>query len=141
MTDQTGPQVISLGGCTATQVDDARVAATRPRVVGMTEASDIAVIFDLLSDPSRVRILFALLEAGEMCVCDLAETVDMSSSAVSHALRLLRTAGVVVNRRDGRMMRYRLADSHVRLLLDVTREHLGHDKAAQEGGVDRADER
>ena len=129
MTDTTRPKVISLDGCTATQIDDARVAATRPRVVGTAEAGDIAGIFDLLSDPSRVRILFALLEAGEMCVCDLAETVDMSSSALSHALRLLRTAGVVVNRRDGRMMRYRLADSHVRLLLDVTREHLGHETA------------
>ena len=50
----------------------------------------------------------------------------MSPSALSHGLRLLRTAGVVTNRRDGRMVRYRLADSHVRLLLDVTREHLDH---------------
>ena len=61
-----------------------------------------------------------------MCVCDLAEMVEMSPSALSHALRLLRTAGVVTNRRDGRMVRYRLADSHVRLLLDVVRAHLGH---------------
>ena len=123
----TNQQLIGLDGCTAVEVDDARVAATRPRVIGAQEAADIADIFDLLSDPNRVRMLFALLEGGEMCVCDLAETVDMSSSALSHALRLLRTAGVVVNRRDGRMMRYRLADSHVRLLLDVTREHLGHE--------------
>ncbi|MFZ5847794.1 MAG: ArsR/SmtB family transcription factor [Actinomycetota bacterium] len=129
------PTVVGLDGCTAVEVDDARVAATRPRVVGPAEAANIAAIFDLLSDPSRVRILFALLEAGELCVCDLAETVDMSSSALSHALRLLRTAGVVVNRRDGRMMRYRLADSHVRLLLDVTREHLGHEP--QTGQVSR----
>lgn len=122
-------EVIGLDACTAVDVDDNRVEATRSRVVGPEEAADIASVFALLSDPSRVRVLFALLEAGEMCVCDLAETVGMSSSALSHALRLLRTAGVVVNRRDGRMMRYRLADSHIRLLLDVTREHLGHDIA------------
>jgi DNA-binding transcriptional ArsR family regulator len=121
-----GQQVLGLDACTTTQVDDQRVAATRPLLVTGQEAARIADVFDLLSDPSRVRVLFALLEAGEVCVCDLAEMVDMSSSALSHALRLLRTAGVVTNRRDGRMMRYRLADSHVRLLLDVTREHLGH---------------
>lgn len=122
--------VVGLDACTATQVDDDRVAATRPLLVSVGEASGIAEVFGLLSDPSRVRVLFALLEAGEMCVCDLAEMVEMSPSALSHALRLLRTAGVVTNRRDGRMMRYRLADSHVRLLLDVTREHLGHDPAS-----------
>jgi Predicted transcriptional regulators len=121
-----GQPVIGLDACTATRVDEARVAATRPLVVTPQESVQIADIFGLLSDPSRVRILFTLLEAGEMCVCDLAEMVAMSPSALSHALRLLRTAGVVTHRRDGRMMRYRLADSHVRLLLDVTREHLGH---------------
>lgn len=119
-------RVVGLDACSATRVDDQRVAATRSLMVSGREASEIANVFGLLSDPSRVRVLFALLEAGEMCVCDLAETVDMSSSALSHALRLLRTAGVVTNRRDGRMVRYRLADSHVRLLLDVTHEHLGH---------------
>jgi len=121
-----GQRVVGLDDCTTTQVDDQRVAATRPLLVTAHEAARIADVFDLLSDPSRVRVLFALLEAGEVCVCDLAEMVDMSPSALSHALRLLRTAGVVTNRRDGRMMRYRLADSHVRVLLDVTREHLGH---------------
>ena len=124
-----GAQVVGLDACAATQVDDERVAATRPLVVSAGEASGIADVFALLSDPSRVRVLFALLEAGEMCVCDLAEMVEMSPSALSHALRLLRTAGVLTNRRDGRMVRYRLADSHVRLLLDVTREHLGHGPA------------
>jgi|JI10StandDraft_1071094.scaffolds.fasta_scaffold116719_5 DNA-binding transcriptional ArsR family regulator len=128
-------QVVGLDACTSTQVDDARVAATRPLLVSAAEASGIADVFGLLSDPSRVRVLFALLEAGEMCVCDLAQMVEMSPSALSHALRLLRTAGVVTNRRDGRMVRYRLADSHVRLLLDVTREHLGHEQAPAGRGV------
>ena len=109
-----GAQGVGLDACAATQVDDERVAATRPLVVSAGEASGIADVFGLLSDPSRVRVLFALLEAGEMCVCDLAEMVEMSPSALSHALRLLRTAGVLTNRRDGRMVRYRLAGSHVR---------------------------
>lgn len=122
-------RVVGLDACTTTQVDQGRVRATQPLLVTPEEASRIADAFALLSDPGRVRVLFALLEAGETCVCDLAELVGMSPSALSHGLRLLRTAGVVTNRRDGRMIRYRLADSHVRLLLDVTREHLGHPAA------------
>ena len=128
---QAGPaqtsSVVGLDACAATQVDAPRVQATRPLLVSSEEAAGIADAFALLADPGRVRVLFALLEAGETCVCDLAEMVEMSPSALSHGLRLLRTAGVVTNRRDGRMVRYRLADSHVRLLLDITREHLGHD--------------
>ena len=119
-------QVVGLDACTATQVDEARVDAARSLLITQEESGRIADAFALLSDPGRVRVLFALLEAGETCVCDLAEMVHMSPSALSHGLRLLRTAGVVTNRRDGRMIRYRLADSHVRLLLDITREHLGH---------------
>lgn len=119
-------RVVGLDACTATVVDEGRVHATQSLLISAEESSRIAGTFALLSDPARVRVLFALLEAGETCVCDLAEMVDMSSSALSHGLRLLRTAGVVTNRRDGRMVRYRLADSHVRVLLDITRQHLEH---------------
>jgi ArsR family transcriptional regulator, lead/cadmium/zinc/bismuth-responsive transcriptional repressor len=65
-----------------------------------------------------------LLEVGELCVCDLAAAIETAESTVSQALRLLRTAGVVANRREGRMVYYRLADAHVRMLLDLSREHL-----------------
>ena len=99
--------------------------------ISADEAGSLASLFRLLGDPTRTRILYALVEAGELCVCDLAETVDAEESTVSHALRLLRTAGVVRNRRDGRNMYYRLDDAHVRLLLDVSREHLRH--AGQDG--------
>jgi len=90
------------------------------------EAADLAGGFKLLGEPNRVRILYALLEAGELCVCDVAATVGVSEAAVSQAMRLLRTAGIVRNRRDGRTIHYRLDDAHVRLLLDVSREHLAH---------------
>ncbi len=90
------------------------------------EASELATLFALLGDPGRVRLLYTLLEAGEVPVTELAESVALSQSACSHALRLLRTAGVVTSRRDGRQVHYRIADSHVRLLLDVTRLHHQH---------------
>ena len=92
------------------------------------EAAGLAEMFRLLGDPTRVRILFALLEAGELCVCDIAAVVDTTETKVSQAMRLLRSAGVVRNRREGRKIFYRLDDAHVRLLLDLSREHLAHAK-------------
>lgn len=113
--------------CTVQAVDHGRVAATRDRLVSPEEAARLAGLFRLLGDSTRARLLYALLEAGELCVCDLAATVEVSETAVSHALRLLRTAGVVRPRRDGRKIYYRLDDAHVRTLLDLSREHLRHE--------------
>jgi DNA-binding transcriptional ArsR family regulator len=120
--------VVGLDGCAVRAVDGDRVRAAREVLLPVGEAGELADLFRLLGDPTRVRLLYALLEAGELCVCDLAATTDVPESSVSHALRLLRTAGIVRNRRDGRMIYYRLADSHVRLLLDLSAEHLRHEK-------------
>ena len=84
-------------------------------------------MFKLLGDPTRTRFLHALLGAGELCVCDLAAVVEVPETTASQALRLLRTAGVVAYRRSGRMVFYRLADAHVRMLLDLSREHARHE--------------
>lgn len=96
------------------------------RVLGEEEAQDLAERFRLLSDPSRLRIVYALLEAGEIRVGDLAILVGVSESATSHQLRQLRLAGLVRASRRGREVFYRVADSHVRLLLDVAVEHYLH---------------
>lgn len=111
--------------CAVRLVDADRVEAVRARMPAESDVGDLAVIFGLLSDPGRVRILIALLD-GEMCVCDLAATTGLSESAVSHALRLLRGPRVVQVRRAGRMAYYSLADSHVRMLLDLGLTHVGH---------------
>lgn len=121
--------VTPLDACADRVVDPSRVAAARERVITLDEAGELAGLFRLLGDPTRARILYALLEAGELCVCDLAATVDVAETSVSHALRLLRAAGIVRNRRDGRMIYYSLADAHVRLLLDLSRQHLHEDHA------------
>lgn len=84
-------------------------------------------MFKLLGDPTRATLLYALLEAGELCVCDLAAATRMLEATVSQALRMLRIAGVVTGRREGRLVYYRLADAHVRMLLDLTREHIAHE--------------
>lgn len=118
---------IDPDACSVRVVDPDRVAAARARTVGGEEVAQLTDLFRLLGDPTRVQILYALCEAGELCVCDIAAVVDVPETSVSHALRLLRTAGVVRNRRSGRMVYYALDDAHVRLLLDVSAEHLRHD--------------
>jgi ArsR family transcriptional regulator, lead/cadmium/zinc/bismuth-responsive transcriptional repressor len=122
--------VVGLDACAVQAVDADRVAATRERLLSAGEAGRLAGLFRLLGDANRARILFALLESGELCVCDLAATIDAPETSVSHALRLLRTAGIVRNRRSGRMVYYSLDDAHVRLLLDVSREHLRHERGS-----------
>jgi DNA-binding transcriptional ArsR family regulator len=107
-------------------VDAERVEAARKELPTGPELEGLTGLFRLLGDATRARLLYALLEAGELCVCDLAATIDATETTVSQALRLLRTAGVVHARRVGRMIHYRLEDSHVRMLLDLTREHLRH---------------
>lgn len=87
---------------------------------------ETAELFRLLGDPTRVAILHALLLGGELCVCDLAEVVGVGENVVSQAMRLLRAADVVRTRRDGRRIHYRLADAHVRMLLDLSADHVGH---------------
>lgn len=89
-------------------------------------AERAADLFRLLGDPTRVRLLQVLAETDELCVHELATAVGAGETRVSQALRLLRTAGVVRNRRDGRHIHYRLDDDHVRTLLEVTQVHLAH---------------
>lgn len=121
-----GPPDVAVDTCGQRTINAAKVAATARRVPSTDESSDLAGLFRLLGDPQRVRLLYALLEAGELCVCDLAACLGTGESNVSHSLRLLRAAGVVRNRRAGRMVHYSLDDAHVRLLLDISREHVGH---------------
>lgn len=85
----------------------------------------LAEIFKTLGDQTRIKILSAL--AGhEFCVCDLAAILDMSSSAVSHQLRVLRSASLVKFRREGKMLFYSLDDDHVGNLFEQGLEHVGH---------------
>lgn len=104
-----------------------RVRAVRERLVSSDDAGRLADRFRLLADQGRVRMVYALLEAGELSVGDLAAVVGSSESGTSHQLRQLRLAGLVRTRKQGRVVFYRVADTHVRLLLDVAVEHHLHD--------------
>ena len=86
---------------------------------------DLSEVFRVFGDSTRIRILYALLE-GELCVCDIADLLTMTQSAVSHQLRILRDAKLVRFRREGKSIFYALDDDHVRLILRVGMEHLLH---------------
>ena len=77
----------------------------------------------MFGDTTRIRILYVLFEA-EMCVCDIAEMLSMTPSAISHQLRLLKQFRLVKSRRDGKTVYYSLADDHVRSIIDQGREHI-----------------
>lgn len=86
------------------------------------ELYDLAELFKVFGDSTRIRILFVLFEA-EVCVCDLAEVLHMTQSAVSHQLKILKQAKLVRARREGKSVFYALADDHVRTIIAQGREH------------------
>ena len=121
--------VQAVDECGVKLVDPAKVALVGEAMPEQEALVELADVFSLLGDPGRLRLLAALLEAGELCVCDLAAVAGMNESAVSHALRLLRAHRVVSVSRRGRMAFYSLDDAHVRLLLDLGLTHAGHTTA------------
>lgn len=103
--------------CQVACVDHERVERVRRAMPDAARLAEAAEIFKVLGDRTRLRLLLALMQE-ELCVCDLAEFVEASPSAVSHQLRLLRSARLVRSRRDGKMIYYQLDDDHVRHLLN-----------------------
>ena len=91
-----------------------------------TELYDLAELFKVFGDSTRIRILFVLFEA-EVCVCDLAKVLNMTQSAISHQLRILKQNKLVKNRREGKSIFYSLADDHVRSIIAQGREHIEED--------------
>ena len=84
---------------------------------------DLAELFKIFGDSTRIKILYVLLEA-EMCVCDIAQLLNMNQSAISHQLRVLKQSQLVKFRREGKTVFYSLADGHVRTILSQGMEHL-----------------
>ena len=84
---------------------------------------DLGELFKVFGDSTRIRILYALFER-DICVCDLAETLRMTQSAISHQLRILTRARLVNACRDGKSVIYSLADDHVRTMIEQGREHI-----------------
>jgi DNA-binding transcriptional ArsR family regulator len=109
--------------CSINEINPDAVSFVQSRSLEADTVEGLSRVFSALSDPTRIRILHALNITEELCVCDLAVIADLSVSAVSHQLRLLRDRNLVRARRDGRMVYYSLADDHVRQLLEIGSDH------------------
>ncbi len=84
---------------------------------------DLAELYKTFGDTTRIKILYVLFES-ELCVCDIAQLLNMSQSAISHQLRVLKQAKLVRYRREGKTVFYSLADDHVRTILGQGMEHV-----------------
>ena len=109
--------------CSINEINPDAVSFVQSKSLEGDTIEGLSRIFSALSDPTRIRILHALTVTEELCVCDLAVIADLSVSAVSHQLRLLRDRNLVRARREGRMVFYSLSDDHVRQLLEVGGDH------------------
>ena len=109
--------------CDTYQVHDDLLKTVNEKMPEESELQDLADLFKVFGDFTRIRILFVLFEA-EVCVCDLAEALDMTQSAISHQLKILKQARLVKSRREGTSVFYSLADGHVRTIIAQGRDHI-----------------
>ncbi|MBR3811001.1 MAG: helix-turn-helix transcriptional regulator [Agathobacter sp.] len=109
--------------CECFEVHKELVNQVRNRMPDEDELYDLAELFKVFGDSTRIRILNVLFEE-EMCVCDIAEALRMNQSAVSHQLRVLKIAKLIKNRKDGKQVFYSLADDHVSTILAMGLEHI-----------------
>ena len=99
------------------------VARVRAQLPPDEQLYDLAELFRIFGDSTRVKILYALLES-ELCVCDIAKLMEITQSAVSHQLRVLKNSKLVRSRREGKTVYYSLADDHVLHILAQGMEHV-----------------
>ncbi len=116
------------GRCACSVVHEGAVAKARAAELPTASLLAVSELLKLLGDPTRLRIVGALSAAGELCVCDLSAALDMSQSAISHQLAMLRRARLVRYRRDGKSAVYALDDGHVGELLAVATAHADEGK-------------
>ena len=109
--------------CEAYEVHEDKIRAANEQMPDEDELYDLAELFKVFGDSTRIRILFVLFQS-EMCVCDLAVLLDMTKSAISHQLKVLRDNNLVKFQKKGKHAYYSLADDHVKEILDVALEHI-----------------
>lgn len=109
--------------CEELLVHDQKVQEVLKEMPSEETLKELADFYKVFGDATRVKILFVLLQA-EMCVCDLAETLRMTQSAISHQLRVLKQMKLVKNRREGKTVYYSLADGHIQNIISQGMEHI-----------------
>jgi len=123
--------------CQERSVHPEHALAVRRQRLPADKAAGVAALFAVLSDPTRLQIVYALLHApaGELCVCDLASGLGRDDTTISHQLRVLRHQKFVTTRKAGRIVYYRLTDEHIRSLLETGMTHANEDGAGDVLGV------
>lgn len=109
--------------CDEIHVHEEAVKEVQGQLPADEELDGLAGFFKVFGDVTRIRILCVLLQS-EMCVCDLAQTLNMTQSAISHQLRMLKQMKLVTNRREGKTVFYSLADGHIRTIVNQGMEHI-----------------
>lgn len=109
--------------CEVHELHEERLELVTRMMPEETELYDLAELFKTFGDSTRIRILFVLFEA-EVCVCDLAQVLNMTQSAVSHQLKILKQNRLVKCRREGKSIFYSLADDHVRTIIAQGQHHI-----------------
>lgn len=112
--------------CETTEIHEDLLKIVNDTMPDENELYDLAELFKVFGDSTRIRILFVLFEA-EVCVCDLAEALHMTQSAVSHQLKILKQNKLVKSRREGKSIFYSLADDHVKTIIAQGMEHIEED--------------
>ena len=109
--------------CESTEVHEELLRIVNETLPDETELYDLAELFKVFGDSTRIRILYVLFEA-EVCVCDLAAALNMTQSAISHQLKILKQNRLIKSRREGKSVFYSLADDHVRAIIAQGQEHI-----------------
>ena len=112
--------------CDASEIHEDLLKIVNDTIPEETELYDLAELFKVFGDSTRIRILYVLSE-NEECVGDIAQILNMTQSAISHQLRILKQNKLVKVRRDGKQIYYSLADDHVRVILAMGKEHIEED--------------
>lgn len=114
---------VEIDKCDCTVIHEDLVEKVRKNMPQEVILYDLAELFKVFGDSTRVRILWAL-DQSEMCVCDIAVLLNMTQSAISHQLRVLKQARLVKNRREGKVVYYSLDDDHVKSIFDQGLSHI-----------------
>ena len=111
--------------CKCVSINETKVEEAKKNLENFSSLDQTAKFFKILGDGTRFKIIIILLE-GEMCVCDIATTLNMTHSSISHQLKILRENRVLKNRKDGKIVYYSLNDSHVKNIILQGLEHHNH---------------
>ena len=123
MGEMTGKMLHDIECCEVEEIQEDKVQMVSEQMRPEDSLYDLSELFKAFGDTTRIRILFALFEA-DICVCDLAASLGMTQSAISHQLRLLKQARLVNGRREGKQIVYFLADEHVRTIIQQGMDHI-----------------